>query len=46
MIRMAGDLVLDTSVVIAALRGVPGVEAKHDTTPRLPRERLRLSFTP
>ncbi|HWZ94414.1 MAG TPA: type II toxin-antitoxin system VapC family toxin [Opitutaceae bacterium] len=32
---MTGDLVLDTSVVIAALRGVPGVEAKLDQVERL-----------
>lgn len=32
---MTGDLVLDTSVVIAALRGVPEVEAKLDQVERL-----------
>jgi len=30
-----GDLVLDTSVVIAALRGMPGIEARLDQVERL-----------
>ena len=32
---MSGDLVLDTSVVVAVLRGVPGVEARLDEAERL-----------
>jgi len=32
---VSGDLVLDTSVVIAALRGVPGIEARLDQMERL-----------
>ena len=32
---MSGDVVLDTSVVIAALRGVPGIETKLDQAERL-----------
>lgn len=32
---MSGDLVLDTSVVIAALRGVSGIEARLDQAERL-----------
>ena len=32
---MSGDLVLDTSVVIAALRGVSGIEARLDLVERL-----------
>ena len=34
-IRVSGDLLLDTSVVVAALRGVPGVEARLDQAERL-----------
>lgn len=32
---MSGDLVLDSSVVIAALRSVPGIEKKLDQAERL-----------
>lgn len=32
---MTGDVVLDTSVVIAALRGAPGIEAQFDQAARL-----------
>lgn len=35
LIRVSGDLVLDTSVVIAALRGVPGIEPRLDRVERL-----------
>jgi hypothetical protein len=32
---VSGDLVLDTSVVVAARRGVPGAEARFDQAERL-----------
>ena len=32
---MTGDLVLDTSLVVAALRGVPGIEDRLDRVERL-----------